>query len=1059
MITQQSIDRILDSADITEIIARFVTLKKSGANHKGLCPFHDEKTPSFQVSEVKQIFKCFGCGEGGNVITFISKKQGLGFRETIEYLAQATGVELEYNEEARSIEEEQDSERKKNVLTIAAKLFRKNLQSDEIAQKYLTDRGITPDIAEEWSLGWSSMDWVALTKIILQEGMYSAAMDLGLLKYNEIKESHYDALRGRITIPIFNQIGILVGFSGRDISNVFGDDSEKPKYVNPKESSLYQKSSILFGMDRARRSIQKSGYAILVEGYTDVISMHHAGRLEAVATCGTALTPDQATLLRRFTGRVIIMRDSDNAGRDAANRDTKVLLAAGIKPLIYHLPEGMDPDDWAKTELVKEWSDDHAKDALIAWSESLYQNAGDAHKKDKALDQIAELIALIPSEGIRHEYEKQLRSSIKFKQKIFAPKLAAAVEKVEQRKEREQRRIMSQEGVPDEFKLPPELLGKVKWKDIEKDVQRYALFMHDNVCYSRRGDDPYWFKEVSNFSIRIVQHMEHEKMPKKLVEIKNKHGRRRIFDTRSEDFTSIQTFVRMVTNFGNYNWQGNPVDFQRLISKLMDEMGDGRMIEILGWQTEGFWAMNNAIMKSDEINYLDPYGCVKIGDASYYIPSANSIYADNPFKFEPQKRCVMRGDQHLETFLQKLITVHREHSMNAVLFTLASCFADIVFDRLNFFPLLFFYGPPSSGKDQLIIACQSLFGKPQDAIQMTGKANTDKGKLRTFAQFRNMMVHLSEYKTGNEDTNLLIMGLWDRKGYVRGNIDSHVGTDTVPIQCSVIFTGNYYPDYDALISRFISEEMTKTTFSDEEKSAYDDLKNALRGGISNCLANILKNRSKIEEQFSKVFRAVRDELREDLSIMDMPDRMIDNGAVLGTFYKLLESSIPFPFQYDAWKIHLKSCLANQVDKLHSSNSVNQFWECFLEAMRDKNEPLIHHREYRIDGEIITVNYNHLYNVYAQTYFRLHRKSPQSKSVMLDKLKRHACYVETVRTVRFPELNGHGVTSGHKFNLKHIHVATDILELKNLKETSRTIPEVPKQDFLGISDETLSEMPF
>lgn len=1025
-ITQESIERVLMKADIVDIIGRFVELKKKGANYEGSSPFVDEKTPSFIVSPSKQIFKCFSSGKGGKVIRFLELHKGMGYKEAINYLAQVTNTVLEYETGNVTVEEIDKRQRAKVILHYCQELYEQELLKPEnkAALDYLYKRGLTMESIKEWGLGFAPGSWTMITEKMRDKNWYYDAKTLGLITEKEETGKAYDFYNYRIIIPIYTNTGNLVGFGGRDVKDKFvnvEDNYKGSKYLNPRDSFYYNKSFILFGMESAAAEIRKLGFAILTEGYFDVISMQENGHLNTVAACGTALTIDQAKLLKRYTNNVTMMYDGDEAGLKAMTRNMRPLLAAGLTVKCFVLSGGMDPDDWARKKEPMDPSD--VLDAIHWYAEKLYKSSTEADKIDQNLDAIAELISHIPSKGLQEAYFESLVKLLKLKKHIFKDKMKAAVEKRKEESQREERKKQLQEGVPDQYLLPAQIAGSVKWFDIRNDVENYQIFMHDNRIWSRRGDDePYYFIEASNFSIKILQHLEHEKMPKKLVQMENTSKRMRIYDAPSENFTSQQGFVKTVTAFGNFNWKGLPMDYQRLISKLMDEMGDGKMIEVLGWQPEGFFAFNNAIVLNGEAKYLNEHGCVEIKPSSYYIPSGNKAYRDNDNKFVSQKRVMLVGQATFEDVVYQLKRVHREHAMNAILFTIASIFGDIVYDRLSFFPMMFFYGPPSTGKDQIILACQTFFGKPQDAIQMTGKSNTDKGKLRTFAQFRNMIVHLSEYKNGNEDTNLLLMGLWDRKGYVRGNIDSNVGTDSVPILSSVIFTGNYYPDYDALISRFVAEEMTKTEFNEEEKKDYDKLRDMMKAGYSNTLIEILKHRNEVEKGFYSAYKEVRDDLKLNIVIPEMPDRMIQNAAVMGAMYKIFDGKIKLPFSYSDWRTHIVSCFQLQMEKLTTGNVVSRFWDCFLEALRDRKVSINHENEYTLKGEELIINYNLFYPIYADKHSSIFRSAPQGKAILIDKIKRHPAFNEVKNSVRY---NSDKKTSGLSFNTKLIPNFNDI----------------------------------
>jgi DNA primase len=1044
MITQESIEKVKDAADIVGVVGDVVELKKAGATFTGLCPFHNENTPSFRVNQAKNFFKCFGCGKSGDAIGFIQAYKNLSFIDSIKYLAGKYNIFLDYDS-LHTVEEEDEGKKADKALSISNEYFLQSIKKSEPAQQYLYDRKYNDELIAHWELGYAPMVWSGITPKLIESNLFETSIKLGLVKRNEEKQRNYDGYRNRITIPIRNHYGRLLGFGGRILPDQSVDQTNDAKYINPPDSKFYHKDKLLFGLNKARKAISENEFAILVEGYFDVISLHGVGVENAVASCGTAFTINQAKLLKKYCNHLVIAFDSDAPGIKATNTAIEIALAEGFKVDVFFTQE-KDADEWIRTLLcnqpvfpVMQSILDKLQDAITWVCERLMEKTGDdAHKVNRATDQIAGLLSLIPIDGIRDTTQKKIVKSFKIRASDLKIKVTEACEKRQEQLQKEERKKQTQAGVPEEYTLPTEVAAKAAWNDIKKDVETYALFMFDNRCYSRRGEGThYYFKEVANFRIRIIQHMEDERNPMKLAEVENVFGRKRTFDARSEDFTNQDSFNKMVTKYGNFNWQGERTDYQRLITKLYDEMGDGRIIHIMGWQDESFFAFCNVIAFTDgTIKEVDQYGCFTINGASYYVPAGNSIHATNPNFLFHQKRVVYQPTPIPFTkFLQQLKLVHREHAMNAILFTISSLFSDIIFEKVSFFPMLFLYGDASSGKDNLIECCQAFFGKSQSALTITGRANTDKAKIRKFAQMRNMIVHMSEYKNGSEDTDLLLMGLWDRRGYERANMDSGVGTEAVPILSSVVFTGNEYPTYDPLITRFVAEEMNVTEFSDAQKTEYEKLKEMLQSGISAYTVELLKLRQAFESSFRLRFKEISQEIKSDLSSLNLADRMISNTAVFGATLKLcIENNIPLPFDYITWKKYMvQTSLERQSNKRQTGSALSKWWDCFLDGCRTGKE-LIAGRDYRIDGCSLYINFKSSYNSYAVTHFKLFRAPGLSKAVMMDKLKKdETIFKKEHSSVRF----GQSKSSAYEFEIDKIGIKEDLVGIMEHLEMDRT----------------------
>jgi DNA primase len=342
------VEEIKGRADIVDLISEYITLKKAGRNFVGLCPFHKEKTPSFSVNREKQIFYCFGCGEGGNVLSFLMKVNHLSFPEAVRYLARKTGIVIP--EGVMTREEKERSSLKEQINRVnqmAARYFSQNLfsQAGRQAREYLKKRGLQDSVVREFHLGYALDGWRHL-RDFFEKGKVSLKLAeqsvLVILKTNE-RESFYDRFRGRLIFPIEDIGGHIVAFGGR----IIGDG--EPKYLNSPESPVYVKGRCLYGLNRTKDDIRKKGYAILVEGYFDLISLWNVGITHVVATLGTALTKEHVDLIRRYTGQVIAVFDPDEAGKKALARSLGLFLAGNIHAKVVVLPDGYDPDQYIRT--------------------------------------------------------------------------------------------------------------------------------------------------------------------------------------------------------------------------------------------------------------------------------------------------------------------------------------------------------------------------------------------------------------------------------------------------------------------------------------------------------------------------------------------------------------------------------------------------------------------------------------------------------------------------------------------------------------------------------------
>ena len=418
MISDQKIDEIRASSNIVDIIGEYVDLKRAGSSYKGLCPFHNEKTPSFTVDEKKQLFHCFGCGAGGDVVSFIMQKEGLTYPESLEYLANKAGIRMEYSEN-NSINPKNKElyEINKDIMMF----FYKNLLTSKEAINYLKNRGLSGKIVNRFMLGFAKNSWNDLCDYIEFKGYNKDDLEnIGLIKKSS-KGNYYDKYRNRIIFPIINHFGNVIGFGGRAI----GD--EMPKYLNSPESDIFKKRYNLYGLNIYKK--QKGTDIILVEGYMDVIALNNYGIDYAVASLGTALTLEQAKLIKRYAENVYICYDRDGAGINATEKAIEIFLEVDVKAKIITLDEGLDPDDFIK-EYGKESFLSRKSDALDVYNYKynkildLYSKASPNEKYEK-LDLFVEFLASIDSDLTREIFTNNVSTLFK----IDKSTLNQAVEK------------------------------------------------------------------------------------------------------------------------------------------------------------------------------------------------------------------------------------------------------------------------------------------------------------------------------------------------------------------------------------------------------------------------------------------------------------------------------------------------------------------------------------------------------------------------------------------------------------------------------------------------------
>ncbi len=428
MISQNSIAQVFETARVEEVIGDFVQLKKSGSNFKGLSPFSEERTPSFMVSPVKQIWKDFSTGKGGNAITFLMEHEHFTYPEAIKYLAKKYNIEVEETE--RTDEEKEKANTRESLYLVSEyandyfqKVMHKTDKGKAIGLSYFKERGFTDETIKKFQLGYSLDEWQAFTDEALKNAYkieYLEGTGLTIVK----PDKHFDRFKGRVMFPIHSMSGRVLGFGGR----ILGNDKKAAKYLNSPESEIYHKSKVLYGLYFAKQTIAKEDNCFLVEGYTDVIQFFQRGITNVVSSSGTALTPDQIRLIKRLTNNITVLFDGDAAGMRASIRGIDLILEQGMNVRVCTFPDGEDPDSFAKNnslQEVKAYLEDNSKDFIQFKASLLFEDTkNDPIKKAETIRDIVNSIAKIPDQIKKEVYIQECSRIMDISESVLFSTLA-----------------------------------------------------------------------------------------------------------------------------------------------------------------------------------------------------------------------------------------------------------------------------------------------------------------------------------------------------------------------------------------------------------------------------------------------------------------------------------------------------------------------------------------------------------------------------------------------------------------------------------------------------------
>ena len=490
MIDRATVDKIMEATNIVDVVSEFVNLRKAGVNYKGLCPFHDDKTPSFMVSPARQICKCFACGEGGNAVNFLMKHEQITYPEALRWLAKKYNIEIQ-ERELTDDEKREQSERESMFVVNewACQYFHEILKNDvdgiAIGKQYFRSRGIRDDIIEKFQLGFALSKRDALANEAKRKGYKSEFLvKTGLCIENE--KGIYDRFAGRAMFPWLNVSGKVVAFGGRKLDAA--TKGVQQKYVNSPDSEIYHKDRELYGIYQAKKAIVKEDCVYMVEGYTDVIAMHQCGLENVVANSGTALSNHQIRLLHRFTENIVLLYDGDEAGIHAAMRGTDMLLAEGMNIKVLILPDGDDPDSFSRkhtAEQFKTYIEEHQTDFIQFKTDLLLKGVTDPLKRSEAVSSILKSVSVIPDNLKRDAYLSECSHRLNVNAQTLVTTVNTYIQRDKEEKQKERER--GEAGTPQSQEQQEELIVPIGLHTAQEQTTEVERLLIQNII--RHGDE------------------------------------------------------------------------------------------------------------------------------------------------------------------------------------------------------------------------------------------------------------------------------------------------------------------------------------------------------------------------------------------------------------------------------------------------------------------------------------------------------------------------------------------------------------------------------------------
>ena len=896
MIKQYDIDKVLDAANIVDVVSDFVQLKAAGSNMKGLCPFHDDSNPSLMVSPAKNYCKCFACGEGGGPVTFVMKHEGMTFPEAIKYLAKKYGIKIEDKEPTAA---EQEEYLQKEAMYIANDLlnkeFQKQLLLHKVAQDYLYNRW-DKECCDEVGIGYCP----PYANLVQKLGIDKEIAE----KLKLVNEKGSDFFYNRITIPIRDRQNRIIGFTARRPDNV-----KEYKYLNSADSLLYNKSKSVFGINTAYVRAAQSKTFYLVEGASDWLRLQCIGVYNSVATLGSAWTEEQIKQLERHASHLCFVPDADppkpneeyGPGIKAAIRGGELAMKMGLSVTVKQIPvteKKDDPDSYCKT---KEIFDGIEEQDFILWlADILYKSEMTTVQQSDIIGRIASLLATIENNTTVTMYIASLSKKIGNKQlwrNTVNDKRKAAAEEEEKKKTEKDSELYKQFGF-----------------NVVKDKYYYSI-SDNGGCY-----------EWSNFTMEPLFHIKDTTSPKRIYKLKNVFGMEDLIEMKQEDLVSLAKFKQRIEGLGNYIWKAAERELTKLKSFLYEKTETAVMISQLGWQRQGFYAFGNGIYYHEKFQKVDEYGIVRIDKGNFYLPANSKIYRDDIKLFQFERRFVHLGFSavSLRDFTDQIFTVFGNNGRVGFIFYLATLFRDIVTRTTRSFPILNLFGPKGSGKSELGHTLMSFFiieNVPPNIQNSTIAALND-----TVASVANALVHFDEYKN-NLDINKheFLKGLWDGTGRTRMNLDDKK-KETTSVDSGVILSGQEMPTQDiALFSRLIFLTFTKSNFSDLERKNYQALKKMRVQGMTHLTMEILDLRNIVEADFPVIYQKTMEDVNMNVDDDMVEDRILMNWVSPLAVFRCLEAHLKTSLNY---KQMLSVCVEGikyQNAQCVQNNELAAFW--------------------------------------------------------------------------------------------------------------------------------------
>lgn len=941
MIAQKTIDAVLDTVRIYDVVKDHVQLKRCGSGYVGLCPFHNERTPSFHIDPRRNICKCFSCGEGGGAVHFLMEARNMSYPEAIRHIAGIYGIPVEEAPKTMTDEQRKLAVQRENAF-VALEAVQRFFERSLIAQTAAA-RKACAYASGRWGLEFCRANGIGYAPyskeffvFVRQERIcIETLLDIGMVRERaDAKDSgqQYSFMfSNRVTIPIRDRFGRVIAFTARSLKT-----EPQCKYLNSATSCVYKKGDTVFGVEVARKAGAKSRFLYVVEGAPDVLRLQSIGCDNAVAALGTEWTDAQFDAVKGICDTLCFIPDSevpkDGAvyapGIAAVMKNGKAAVGRGFRVAVREIPlengeKKNDPDSYIISQTVLDGLEE--QDFVLWYAGKAFLSPTTQLGRTEVIKDVCTMLAAVDDPTLASMYLDRLTK--KYKEKS-AWKLAYNSAVLARRNEN----------------------GGEEHGIGERDLySKYGFFIAGNCycTYSNKGD----VRRFSNFIMQPLYDIPDEGTNTRLYRAVNNLGKSAVISLEPDELNNLQKFRTKVGIAGNYVWLGKIDDLAMVQPYIYSGSETARRIRELGWQEDGFFAYGDGVF-TDRFVKADDMGMVKLpGIGLFYLPAFSSMFRRNKLKYGFERSFVYaaKADVGMEDYLRLFVEVFGDNGKVAVAFVFATLFRDFIFDMFEFFPIFNIFGKPQSGKSQLGKAMKGFFSNSYKPINYEGE--TYPAINRALSQAANCLVHFDEYKNSIEWRKVeLLKSMWDGVG--RGKmVDGDV--ERVNVVCGVVLSGQEMPTIDpALFTRILHVTVNKTSYTVEERRRFAELMEYNKRGVCHLAMQVVAHRERFTQDFPHYCELTRTEVGNLLARRgetQVSDRMYMNWVVVLAAFRTLERLLPVPFSYDELLGICVDMLIEQHSINKRSDEVASFWN-FVSVLYQEGK-LHQEGDYRINRQV------------------------------------------------------------------------------------------------------------